>query len=334
MELERIAGRAKMLLGVLSLIGLIVFGATLAVFAVNLAAPAKPHVIETGAALITLAIGLIIFVLPLALQPFVDFVVKAAADQRWRYEQLMGALENQRNLLEQIRTTAALSDSAKQIAFRAKDLDALRSALREDIDKGDYEAAFMLADEMERRFGYKQEAEKLREQIQSSSRAAIDLRVRDTVEHVEALLGKHDWAEAQRECDRLARLFPLHPDTKRLPERIVAAKDAHKRDLLKQWKDAVARDDVDRSVDLLKNLDQYLSPGEAEAYKEAARDVFKKRLQQLGVQFALHVHDKNWNESLRIGRQIIEEFPNTRMANEIKERLPGLEEKARQPVGV
>ena len=46
------------------------------------------------------------------------------------------------------------------------------------------------------------------------------------------------------------------------------------------------RDDVDRSVALLKELDQYLTPSEAEAYKESARDVFRKRLQQMGVQFA------------------------------------------------
>jgi len=62
--------------------------------------------------------------------------------------------------------------------------------------------------------------------------------------------------------------------------------------------------------------------------------VFRKKLQQLGVQFALHVHDKSWTEALRIGRQITDEFPNTRMAAEVRERLPILEEKAQTPVGV
>jgi len=100
------------------------------------------------------------------------------------------------------------------------------------------------------------------------------------------------------------------------------------------WNEAVAKDDVDRSLALLRELDQYLSISEAEAYKESARDVFRKKLQQLGVQFALHVHDKNWMEALRIGRQITDEFPNTRMAAEVRERLPILEEKAGQRVGV
>ncbi len=52
------------------------------------------------------------------------------------------------------------------------------------------------------------------------------------------------------------------------------------------------------------------------------------------VQFALHVHDRNWMDALRIGRQITDEFPNTRIAAEVRERLPILEEKAQQPVGV
>jgi hypothetical protein len=113
-----------------------------------------------------------------------------------------------------------------------------------------------------------------------------------------------------------------------------SARDDHKREILKAWKEAIAKDDLEASVLLLKQLDQYLSPSEAEAYKENARDVFRKRLQQLGVQFALHVHDKNWGEALRIGRQITDEFPNTRMAAEVRERMEILRSKAQQPIAV
>jgi len=187
---------------------------------------------------------------------------------------------------------------------------------------------------MERRFGYAQEVDRVRDQINEKSRAAIDQRVADTVEHVELLLTRYDWADATRESDRLVRLFPTHPEARKLPGKILRARDDHKRDLLKMWKEAVAKDDVDRSLELLRELDPYLSTAEAEAYKESARDVFRKKLQQLGVQFALHVHDRNWNEALRIGRQITDEFPNTRMAGEVRERLPILEEKAAQPAGV
>lgn len=333
MDLEKLAARAKGLLGALSLLGLILAAASFTIASMNMSSSGMPR-IDTTAAVISGVLGIVLFGVTMALRPFISLGVHRATDERWRYEQMMGALENQRSLLEQLRETASLSEGAKQIAFRAKDLEALRKAIREDIEKGDYEAATTLADEMERRFGYKDEADRLRDQIQTSSKAAIDGRVRDSVERVETLLKKNDWVNAQRECDRLLRLFPLHDEARKLPGRIATARDNHKRDLLKQWGDAVSRDDVDRSVDLLKQLDQYLSPSEAEAYKETARDVFRKRLQQLQVQFALHVHEKNWTEALRIGQQIVAEHPNSRVAAEVRERLPILQRNAQSPIGV
>ena len=156
----------------------------------------------------------------------------------------------------------------------------------------------------------------------------------DTVEHMELLLSRHDWAEATRESDRILRLFPTHADARRLPDRISQARDGHKRELLKTWKEAVAKDDIDRSVELLRELDQYLSKQEAELYKDAARDVFQKQLLLLKTQFEMQVHDKSWVEAVRIGKQITEEFPNTRMAQEVRDKMAILMEMANQPAGV
>ncbi len=340
MDLEKLAAQARGILYAILVLGvvLVLSGIILAWSTLNAASALDLNwtmsVERATPGFVLGAIGLLISVLPCMLLPLTAALFRRAIDARYRFEQLMGSIENQRQLLESIRQTASLSDAAKQIAYRQKDLEALRAAIREDAEKGDFEAATMLANEMERRFGYSLEANKLRDHIQQTSKAAIDLRVRETIEHVELLLNRHDWTDAQRECDRLLRSFPNHTEARRLPDRISQAKDNHKRELLKMWKDAVAKDDVDRSVELLKQLDPYLAPSEAEAYKEAARDVFKKRLQQLGVQFALHVHDKNWNEALRIGRQIIDEYPNTRMAAEVKERMVILEGKAQQPLAV
>ncbi len=236
------------------------------------------------------AIGLLITCVPWGILQVVTILLRSASDERYRTDQMMGVLETQRQVLENIRDTVALSDVAKQVAYRAKDLAALRAAIHEDIGKGDFEAATMLVNEMERRFGYAEETDKLREQITEKSKADIDQRVADTSEHIELLLTRFEWQDATRESERLTRLFPNHSEARKLPQRIQTARDAHKRELLKMWKDAVAKDDVDRSVELLRQLDQYLSPSEAEAYKEGARDIFRKRLQQLGVQFALHVH--------------------------------------------
>ncbi len=341
LDLEKLASRARGVLLSISVAGVVVFlaGAVLAIL-VMVQGAGKPGsgwaaaLSSAGAEVVLAGIGLLLTCMPLGLLQVVGILHRRAQDDRYHRDQMISALESQHRSLEQLRDVTSLSDAAKQVAYRAKDLEALRAAIREDLQRGDFEAATMLVNEMERRFGYALEADQIREQINSSSRAAIDQRVADTIEHIELLLSRHEWTDATRESDRLLRLFPTHSEARRVPSRIASARDDHKRDLLKLWKEAIAKDDVDRSVDLLRELDQYLSGSEAEAYKESARDVFRKKLQQLGVQFALHVHDKGWAEALRIGRQITDEFPNTRMAQEVRERLPILEEKANQPVGV
>jgi hypothetical protein len=348
MDLEKLGSRAKSTLLIVSFIGLLMTACgvilTLLVMSHAMHPPAAGGTVGvdewlTGLSMATgplviASVGMLIACVPWVVLPLTNLVFRRAMDSRYRSEQLLGNLEAQRQLMEGIRETASLSDAAKQVAYRAKDLQALRTAIREDMDKGDFEAAMMLANEMERRFGYGQEADKFRDQINTTMRAAIERRIRETAENVDNLLKKFEWRAAQRESDRLKRQFPDNPEVAAIAEKIETARDSHKRELLKNWKDAVAKDDVDTSVGLLKQLDQYLTPSEAEAYKEAARDVFRKRLQQLGVQFALHVHDKNWGEALRIGRTITDEFPNTRMAAEVRERLAILQGKAQQPLGV
>ncbi len=280
-----------------------------------------------------LGVGVLILTMVAMIYMTMSLKIQSMKDDHWQYEQLRGALETHRQLLEAIRDSAALSDSAKQIAYRHKDREALRHAIREDIDKNDYDGAYWLAAEMERRFGNRQEAAQFREMVETARKGFIEREVHEALEHFDQLLKKYDWPAAVREMEQLTRTFTGHADVQRLSERIQAAKENHKRALLKEWKDAVTKEDVDRSVELLKQLDQYLTPGEGEGFKEIARDVFKKQLQQLGVQFALQCNDKNWGEAIRIGEQITDQFPNTRIAAEVREVMPSLREKFNQPVG-
>jgi hypothetical protein len=345
MNIERMESGAKATFNILKLTGaaIVAAGVILLVAALgdlNKVAsdghhPATSEILFKSSPMILLiALGLVQLAIAAALQPITLIIFRNISDGRYRFDQLLSAVEQQKILMESLKETASLSDASKQIAFRQKDREALRAAIQEDLQRGDTDSALQLVGEMERRFGSKRETETLRDQIETGQRDAITRQVRDAVEHIDQTLGRFDWSAAQREAEKLVRQLPNHPDVRRLPERVQTAKDAHKRELLKQWKDAVARDDVDRSVELLKHLDQYISPSEAEAYKEAARDVFKKKLQQLGVQFALHAHDKNHIEAFRIAQQIVEEFPNSRMAAELKERMDILAERAHQPAGV
>ena len=98
--------------------------------------------------------------------------------------------------------------------------------------------------------------------------------------------------------------------------------------------EAVRVNDVERSIELLKELDKYLTPQEGAALAESARDVFKKKLHNLGVQFAIAVADQNWSFAVATGEEIVKEYPNSRMAREVHEKLELLRDYssgARQP---
>jgi hypothetical protein len=87
---------------------------------------------------------------------------------------------------------------------------------------------------------------------------------------------------------------------------------------------------VDKGIEILRELDQYLTKNEAAALEESARGVFRTKLHNMGLQFSLAVTEHNWRDALALGRQIMEEFPNSRMASEVRERIGILTKRAEQ----
>lgn len=89
---------------------------------------------------------------------------------------------------------------------------------------------------------------------------------------------------------------------------------------------AVQRKETDRCLELLKELDLYLTPNEGSALREAASDVFRSKLHNLGTQFSIAVTEKRWDEALDIGQKIVNDFPNSKMAVEIRAKLDVLKQ--------
>ena len=59
-----------------------------------------------------------------------------------------------------------------------------------------------------------------------------------------------------------------------------------------------------------------------------AKGVIGKKRDNLGVQFKMAVHDHDWAHAVAAGEQIIAEFPNTRMAEEVRGMIDLLRERA------
>jgi tetratricopeptide (TPR) repeat protein len=232
-------------------------------------------------------------------------------------------------MLESIVENTRLSDAAKSLSHRKEELDTLRNTIRGDLRNEMWEAALNLIEEMEQRFGFKEEADRFREELDDARNEAIETKLREAIEMVESHFQSHDWDRAQSEIDRLLHALPDNAKVFSLQDRMEALKAERKQELLLEWDEALRRNDTDRAIDILKKLDEHLSVAEAKSLQSSARNVFKEKLLQVGVQFRFAVMEKRWQDALSIGLELIREFPNARMADEVREVLDTLRERAR-----
>jgi hypothetical protein len=231
-------------------------------------------------------------------------------------------------LLESINERMLLSETAKRVAYRREDLEVMRRTIREDISRHQYDAALALIAELAQTYGYLEEAETYRDQIASARTAEQEAKITSAIAQLEDLLARREFDRAARELAKIKRLHPESERVAQLRNRVVQAREQYKQDLEREFLAANERDDVDKAMELLKELDRYLTTEDAEPLREIARGIIGKKRDNLGVQFKIAVHDKEWLRAIRVGEQIISEFPNTRMADEVRSRLDVLRERA------
>ncbi|MFN3167601.1 MAG: hypothetical protein ACE37H_11105 [Phycisphaeraceae bacterium] len=236
--------------------------------------------------------------------------------------------KNQVKLLHSINERLLLSETAKRIAYRHEDIDLLRTTIKTDIDKKDFDAALVLVNEIGTTYGHKEEAEDYREQIIAARTKEMEQKVERALAKLDEVLAKHDFDAATKEALKIQRLYAESPHARDVQRKVAHAREQYKHDLEREFLEAAKVDNVDRAIDLLKELDKYLTEQEAEPFRETARGVIGKKRENLGVQFKIAVHDKEWLRSVAVGEQIIREFPNTRMADEVRGMLDLLRERA------
>ncbi len=221
-----------------------------------------------------------------------------------------------------------LSDTAKRIAYRQEDVNALREAIADDIKRKDFDAALVLVQEMSQTFGYREESEEFREQIMAARSTVIDARLTVLLQRLDQIIAAHDFPQALSDALKIMRIYPDQVRVQNLDQIVNQAQETYKHQIERDFLAAAQKDDVDGAIALLTELDAFLTEREAEPFREVARGVIGKKRDNLGVQFKMAVHDKEWLKSIRVGEQIIKEFPNTRMAEEVRERLDQLRERA------
>ncbi len=265
--------------------------------------------------------ALIFLVALLAMLSRVIKILDALRDNSTKLEELTGALEKISDGLSQINHSTRISETAKAIAFRDSDRQSLREAVFEKLQMQDFEAANEIIDEIAIRTEYQELAEQLRIQAEQYRNANDQERLNQIIAHIEKLLTECQWARASAQIEGLIRNYPDSEQAKGMRQVLNDKKQERKRILLAAWDDAITHQETDRSLEILKELDQYLTPNEALALQEAASDVFRTKLHNLGVQFSISVTEKRWTDALDIGQQIITNFPNSKMSEEIHSKL-------------
>ena len=276
---------------------------------------------------LVIALGVLIMLSALlAMLSRVFKILDALRDNSTKLEEVTGALEKISAGLAQINHSTRVSETAKAIAFREADKQSLREAVFEKLQQHDFKGAYEIINEIAHRPEYKELSEQLKTQTDKYRYATDQERISQVIAHIEKLFEDCQWTKASTQIEGLIKAYPDSEKAKAMRQRLLDSKQERKKILLAAWDDAIQSQDTDRSLQILKELDMYLSPNEGLALQEAAKDIFKTKLHNLGMQFSMSVTEKRWANALEIGQQIVSNFPNSRMAEEIREKLDVLKQ--------
>lgn len=278
----------------------------------------RAGLVEQGSAILWLAV--VVAAAPVSLA--VAWRVGRPLDEaRHQFEDLAAAIRD-------MTREGGLTEGAKRVLHRREERELLRRAIEQDITDGDWDAAMVLVKELAEKFGYRADAEEFRARIERARAQTLDRDVVQALSGLDEMIRRRQWPEAYAEAARILRLFPDSHRVEGLKERVDQARLAHRRELERRFQESADRELVDEAMTILKELDGYLTPSEAEPFQELARNVIAKQRENLGTRFKLLVERHQWIDAVTTGERIISDFPNTRMAQEVRELLPMLRERA------
>jgi len=268
-------------------------------------------------------VGLWVFIIRGVIESLIanESGVQDVADHVKRLESLTEALhESSKDMVD----LQQMSETAKSLLYRRREIEAMNEVLHEHLIRQDYASAEKFVDDIEKHLGYAGQVERMRSEVAEARDTTIDQKVESALKRINRSIAAHDWGQAVRQAQRLMQLLPDNPKVAPLMQQVREARAAHKRSLLQAYGEAVKKSDIDRSIELIHELDKYLTPQEAAALEESARGVFRAKMHNLGVQFAIRVTDEQWAEAIAIGEEIIAEYPNSRMAREVRDKMEQL----------
>ncbi len=219
---------------------------------------------------------------------------------------------------EKLIESLQMSESAKRILYRDRELALLRKTVEADLSAGDFHAALVHCDQMGSVFGAVEESEALRAQVQSIIHEQHEARIQHEITNLQSLLDSQKWVEAYQFAARLRRLFPESPLLHNVEQLIIDCRTAYRHQLEDKFVNAAKQDNTELAMKLLVELDGYLTPEEARKFRGTADSVIATYRDNLGARFKMAVSDHRWQEAIEFGEALMTQFPNTKMAEEVK----------------
>jgi hypothetical protein len=234
-----------------------------------------------------------------------------------------------RDILGRIERTMRLSDTAREIVFADAERMELAEAVLAKLHQRDFDGTEKIIKAIAAQPQYGDLADLLRRRFAAFRNGTEEDQINQIVTHIQELCEGYNWGQANVRIAKLLKEFPDSIKAKSALEEFRRKKDMRKRELIGAWDAAVRDGDPDRSLEILKELDLYLTPSEGLALQESASSVFKTKLHNLGVEFSVFVTEQNWGKALEAGEQIIANFPNSRMTQEIRGKIGILRQRAK-----
>ncbi len=237
--------------------------------------------------------------------------------------QLRDKVEELSDTVREMAAHSALSQDARRVLFRKQERALLVQAIDEDLREGQWDAATVLVNELADRLGYKAEAEAYRAKIGDyrAGRVTIAVPAPKTDDVVaEVPVAVNGVPPVERSVVTGAAVQVESPSA--------AARTAQKQELEQRFMAAAAQGRAEDAMSVLAELDQYLTPEEAQPLLEIARGVIAKTRDTKGEQFKAAVQEKRWREAVTVGEEIVSRFPNTRMASEVRDVIDALKSRA------
>lgn len=231
-------------------------------------------------------------------------------------------------LVRSISDSANLSEEARRALNRANERDLLVQEIENKIARQDWSAAEVLTTELAERSGFPEEADRLRKRLEEARAEVRDAAVVEAISYLDGLILQRRWDVAFADAARIARLHPESPMAKDLVHRVEHGKDMVKAELQERFLAAAQHNHGTEAMSILKDLDTYITEQEAEPLREIARGVIARTRDTMGAEFKRFVQEKQWRQAAELGERIIAEFPNTRMAEEIRQVIEGVRENA------